>query len=199
MPPNAYTFGSLGNARFFRAVADALSELDPFFSDPAWREDSSLPRRVPALAQDETVRGLGALEVAGAFTIFIASCFGKKIFDEVYDRLLKRPLAPFLDRLFSPDGPAHGKSVEIRDVIYLEDIKTTVVVRAIVAAEEAHAANALLLKGHRVAHAYIEAHGRKAPVHCHTVQNGQINLEPDLYLSLEHEYGQAQSRRSGAT
>jgi hypothetical protein len=198
MPPTTYTFGSLGNARFFRAVADALGELDPFFSGPAWKEDSSLPRRVPALARDETVRALGALEVAGAFTIFIASCFGKKIFDEVYDRLLKRPLAPFLDRLFAPDSPVHGKSVELRDVIYLEDIDTTVVVRAILSAEEAQAANTLLLNGHRVAHAYLAAHGRKAPVHCHTVKSGQVNVEPELYLSLEHEHRQAQSRQSSA-
>jgi hypothetical protein len=190
MAPVAYTSGSAGNARFLRTVADAMTELEPFFSDPTWREDSSFPQRVPALAQDERPQALGVLEVAGAFTIFVCSCFAKKIFDEIYDRLLKRPLAPFLDRLFAPDSAASGKSVEVRDVIYLEDIDTTVVVRAILSAKDANEANTLLLHGHRVAYLYIAAHGRKAPVHCHTVQDGRINLEPELYLSLNHEQRQ---------
>lgn len=196
MPTTAYSFCSTGNARFFRAVAEALDELEPYFSEPHWQEDSSLPRRAHALVQDETVRALGALDVAGAFTIFIASCFGKKIFDELYDRLLKRPLAPFLDRLFSPGGTANGRSIALRDVIYLEDIDTTVVIRAVVVAQNAKEANALLLKAHRIAHTYLSAHGRQAPVHCHTVSGGQINIEPVLYLSLEHEHREALLQRS---
>ena len=196
MPPTAYSFGSTGNAKFFRAVADALDELEPFFSQPNWKEDSTLPRRVPALAQDETVRALGALEVAGAFTIFIASCFGKKIFDEMYDRLLKRPLTPFLNRLFAPQSPANGRSIALRDVVYLEDIDTTVVIRAVVGEQDATKANEVLLKAHRVAHAYLSAHGRQAPVHCHIVRGGQVNLEPELYSSLEHEHRQMLSQSS---
>lgn len=144
------------------------------------------------MLQDESVRALGPLEIAGAFSIFIVSCLGKKIFDEVYDRLLKRPLAPFLDRLFAPDGVAHGKTIALRDVIYLEDVDTTVIIRANVTEEQASEANALLLQGHRVAHAFLVAHGRQAPVHCHTIHNGQINLEPEIYLSLEHERRQSQ-------
>jgi hypothetical protein len=188
MSKTPYCFGCEGNASFIRAVVDAAdSTIDVFFSGSDWEQDSSLPRRVPYLQQDESIRAFGFLEVAGGFTIFVASCFGKKIFDEIYERTLKRPLTPFLDRLFLEGSPACGKAVDIRDVIYLEDIDTVVVIRARVTADQTKEVTPLFLQAHRIAHTYIANHGRQAPVHCHTITDGSINIEPELFLSLEQQ------------
>ena len=188
MSQTPYCFGCEGTASFIRVAADAADNtIDVFFSGSDWKQDSSLPLRVPYLQQDESVRAFGFAEIAGAFTIFVASCFGKKIFDEVYERTLKRPLTPFLDKLFVKGRPACGKSVEIRDVIYLQDIDTVVVIRARVDAEQTKEVASLFLQAHRVAHTYIENHGRQAPVHCHTITNGSISIEPELFLSLEQQ------------
>ena len=188
MPQIAYCLGIEGNARFIRALLDASAgTLDDFFDHPEWKQDSTLPTRVPHLHPDVTVRNIGLLEVAGGLSIFILSCFGKKIFDEVYERTIKRPLAPLLDRLFSPASALHKKTIELRDVIYLEDIDTVVVVRAVVDEQTVNEVVPLFLGAHSVAHAYIEAHGRQAPVHCHTIENGRVSIEPELFLSVKHE------------
>jgi hypothetical protein len=193
MRSTPYCYGCEGSAKFIRASIDALEgTLSLYFDDPAWLQDSELPTRVPQLTPNDRPRALGLLEVAGGFTLFVATCFGKKIFDEFYDRLLKRPLEPFINRLCKSVPLQEGKGVEIRDIIYLEDIDTTVIVRAVTTAENASETARLFLQAHRVAHSYLESHGRKAPVHCHTIAEGRVAIEPDLFLSVEH---QAQATR----
>ncbi len=188
----AYCLGIEGNSRFISAILDASAgTLNEFFAQPEWEQDSALPTRVPQLHPDITVRNLGFLEVAGGISIFILSCFGKKIFDEFYERSLKRPLAPFLDKLFSSNSLPQGETIELRDVVYLEDIDTVVVVRALVNEQTAKEAVPLFLSAHRVAHAYIEKHGKQAPVHCHTIENGKVSIEPELFLSVKHESWQS--------
>ena len=192
MSHTSYCLGIEGNARFIRAMLDASAgTLDDFFHQPEWKQDSALPTRVPHLHPDVTVRNIGFLEVAGGISIFILSCFAKKIFDEIYERTLKRPLAPFLDKLFLPSSTRHGKTIELRDVIYLEDIDTVVVVRAVVSEQTAKEVVPLFLGAHRIAHTYIETHGRQAPVHCHTIENGKVSIEPELFLSIKHESWQS--------
>ena len=192
MPATAYCLAIEGNARFIRAILDASAgTLDDFFDQPEWKQDSALPTRTPQLHPDVAVRNLGFLEVARGVSIFLLSCFGKKIFDEVYERTLKRPLAPLLDKLFSPSSTLHGKTIELRDVIYLEDIDIVVVVRAVVSEQTVKEIVPLFLGAHRIAHAYIETHGRQAPVHCHTIENGKVSIEPELFLSVKHESWQS--------
>ena len=62
---------------------------------------------------------------------FIGTCFAKKIFDEVHERMLKRPVGAQLDKLFKKIEVPTGKTIEYRDVIYFEVIYLTVVIRAI--------------------------------------------------------------------
>lgn len=192
-----YCFGSEGNSAFIRASADAFEgALEEYFQDAAWKQDSSFPGSVPSLVRDQSPRAFGPSEVAGAFILFVATCFGKKIFDEFYDRLLKRPLEPFLDRLCRSEAVSRKNAVEIRDVIYLSDIDTTVVIRSVVTAETAAETARLFLQAHRVAHAYLQQNGRKAPIHCHTIEEGRIAIEPELFLSLEHQTRAARRERA---
>lgn len=187
MQPTSYCFSSSGNARFFRAVADSLDDsLGGFYDDASWAEDHACFKEVVHLQQDRAVKALGVGELAGVFSVFVAGYFGKKFLDEVYDRTLKRPIGQFLDRLLAPGSPIEGKKVEIRDVVYLKDIDTVVVIRAVVEREDVPQTASLFLQAHRVANAFLESHGRCAPVHCHEISNGAVSIDPVLYLTLEH-------------
>lgn len=180
-----YSFGAEGNSRFIGATASAMEEiLGPHCSAQGWSQDSSFVHRIPQLRQDQSIRAASPLEVVGLFSMFILSCFGKKIFDEIYERTIKLPINAFLDRLFKNIDLPIGESVEIRNVVYLEDIDTVVVIRAVANKENAAQVSRLWLQSHRVAHAYLEQHGPKGPVHCHTIKGTTIDLEPSLYTSL---------------
>lgn len=159
--------------------------LDNFYAADTWQENPAYFEGIPHLRQNKNVRALGLPEIIGGFTIFVASCFAKKVFDELYDRTLKRPIGEFLDRLFVKDSPVADKLLELRDVVYFEDIDTVVVVRATISQSDGRNIAPLLLEAHRIAHNHIEQHGRRAPVHCHSIKDGRIDIEPRLYISLE--------------
>jgi hypothetical protein len=181
-----YCFVTGGNANFIRDVANAMeSTISDFYSGEKWFQDSTYFGRVPPLQLDKTVKALGVVEVAGVFAIFVVSQFAANIFDEIYDRTLKRPIDIFLDKVFTRGSSTETRKLEFRDVIYLEDIDTVVVVRAKISKENAAQATPLILQAHRIAHTYILQHGRQAPVHCHTIEDGKINVEPKLYLSIK--------------
>ena len=121
----------------------------------------------------------------GIVFCFIGTCFAKKIFDEVYDRTAKRPIAEQLDKFFSKISVPPGKTFEYRDVIYLEDIDLVVVVRVLADRETTRELQMQVIQAHRVAHSYIEQHGRKAPIHCHKIAEGLVSLEPEFFSTLE--------------
>lgn len=185
MTTTRFAFAAEGNSSLFRAVADAMDDtVGGFYRSLGWHEDHSLPTRIPAMFQDQRVRNASAAEMAGLFSVFVISCFGKKIFDELYERTAKRPVGEFLDKLLARVQPPKAKFIEFRDVIYLEDIETVVVIRSLINPDRTADVQDLHLQGHRVAHAYLERHGRVAPVHCHTIEDGKVELEPKLYVSI---------------
>jgi hypothetical protein len=187
MLPASYCFGTLGSARFMRAVADAIEDSQIFIYDTQhWSEDREFFEGVVHLEQDRAIKAMPMGEMVGVFSSFMAGYASKKFLDEVYDRTLKRPLGKFLDRLLGPGSPVENKKVEIRDVVYLKDIDTVVVVRAVVEKQNAAQVAGLFLQGHRVANAFLAARGRCAPVHCHVISDGAVSIEPALYLTLEH-------------
>jgi hypothetical protein len=186
MSTTEYCFSTTGGARLFRAAADAMEgTLDEYYSASGWDEDRSYFESVLHLKQDSVVKALTLGELVGIFSIFAAGYFGQKFLDEIYERTLKRPIGEFLDKLFTPTSPVHGNRIELRDVVYLKDIDTVVVVRGEVGAKNTQEIKALFLQAHRVAHAYLEAYGPCAPVHCHQVIGGTVSIEPKLYLSLQ--------------
>lgn len=194
MPPTLYCYGCEGNSHFLSAVIESLDgTLEEYFSETEdWKNDREFFSKVPALTRDVRPRAFGGGEIVGAFMLFVVTCFGKKVFDEFYERLLKRPLAPFFDKLCRSGGSSSDQPIEFIDIAYLQDIDLVVVIRVLVTADTAKDTAALVVEAHRVAHSYIEHNGRKAPVHCHTITEGKVSLEPVLYRSLEH---QAQATR----
>lgn len=106
-----YTFGHEGQSHFLRPAIDALAAVEPFFESAGWQYDSDYFARVPALYQSRQVTALGGLDVAGIVMCFIGSCFAKKIFDEVYERTVKRPIGIQLDRLLAAVQLPSGKII----------------------------------------------------------------------------------------
>lgn len=116
---------------------------------------------------------------------FICTCFAKKIFDEIYERTLKRPIGAQLDKLLAAVEIPSGKTIEYRDIIYLDDIDLVVVIRAIATKDSGDALQDQVMQAHRVAHGYIEQYGRKAPIHCHKIIEGHVAIEPEFFSTLE--------------
>lgn len=181
-----YTLGHEGQSYFLRAALDIQAAIiEPFFEDAGWQADWGYFTRVPALYQSRKPTMLGGVEVAGVVMCFICTCFAKKIFDEIYERTLKRPIGAQLDKLLATVQIPFGKTIEYRDIIYLEDIDLVVVIRAIAAKDSGDALQNQVMQAHRVAHVYIEQYGRKAPIHCHKIIEGHVAIEPEFFSTLE--------------
>jgi hypothetical protein len=186
MTPPRYCFGLEGSLHFIRSAAEAQGEvMEPFFDDGSWEYAPEFFQEIPALYRNQRPMALGGVELFGIVVCFIGTCFAKKIFDEVYERTLKRPIGAQLDKFFATAVIPVGKSIEYRDVIYLEDIDLVVVVRALAEPDATSSLQASVMQAHLVAHSYIEKNGRKASIHCHKVANGVVSLEPELFNTLE--------------
>jgi len=186
MPNTRYTFGFHGPMHLLRPASEAQGEtVERFFENGDWLYDPNYFEQVPALFERRQPTALGGLETSGVVVGFIGTCFAKKIFDEVYERTLKRPIGAQLDKLFNKVEIPAGKTVEYRDVIYLEDIDLVVVIRAIASKDAGEAIQTQVMQAHRVAHSYIEQHGRKGPIHCHKIIGGSISAVPELFSTLE--------------
>lgn len=181
-----YTFGIKGQSYFLRAALDIQEAVvEPFFDSDGWHYDHDYFARIPALYHSRRPTALGGLEVAGIVMCFVGSCFAKKIFDEVYERTLKRPIGAQLDKLLATVKIPSGKTVEYRDIICLEDIDLVVVIRAVASKDCGAAVQQQVMQAHHVAHGYIERHGRKAAIHCHKIVEGHVAIEPEFFSNLE--------------
>ena len=186
MPNARYSFGIEGSQHLLRSACEVQEEtIEPFFESEGWQYDPKYFQRIPALYQRRQPTALGGLEIAGVVVCFLGTCFAKKIFDEVFERTLKRPIGAQLDKLFQRVEVPIGKVFEYRDVIYLEDIDLVVVIRVIANRDCGQEIQRQVMQAHRVAHHYIEQQGRKGPIHCHMIVEGRIALEPALFSTLE--------------
>jgi hypothetical protein len=184
-PLPRYSFGISGIHHFLLPASEVQVEVvEPFFDTPEWQYDRAYFETIPALRQTRTVTALGGLDIVLIVTSFIGTCFAKKIFDDVYERTLKRPIGAQLDKLFAKIKIPDDKLVEIRDVIYLEDIDLSVIIRAFVNKNSPKEISAQIMQAHRLAHSYIEQHGKMGAIHCYTILNSQIQLTPSIFDSL---------------
>ena len=181
-----YSFGAEGNRHVLLAAADALAETQQqFFESSNLDYSPEYFNKIPALRQPLAVVAWGGFEIIATLIVFISSCFAKKIFDEIYERTLKRPIAAQLDIFFEKISATEGMLIEYQDIIYLEDINLAVVISAIADKNNTKAIEEQVLQAHRIAYGYIERHGRKAPIHYHKIINGQATLEPQLFDNIK--------------
>ena len=180
-----YSFGLEGQSHFLRQAAEIQGEIvEPFFKTEGWVYDRDYFERIPALYWNKQPTALAGLEIAGVVMGFIGTCFAKKVFDEVYERTLKRPIGAQLDKLLRTINLAPGKVIEYRDIIYLEDINLVVVIRAIASKDSGTDLQKQVMQAHRIAYSYIEQNGPQAAIHCHEIFDGKISLEPELFSTL---------------
>ncbi|GAB4057398.1 hypothetical protein [Uliginosibacterium sediminicola] len=186
MSDTYYSFAAEGQSHFFRVLADVEEEiLEPFFNTDGWKYSREYFETIPAFYQNKQLTALGGLEIVGTVMCFIGTCFAKKIFDDFYEKTLKRPVGAQIDRLMNALSIPDGKTVEYRDVVHLKDIDLVVVVRATMKKDCGEAIQRQIMQAHRIAYDYIKNNGRKAPIHCHRIIDGKIDIEPEFFSSLE--------------
>ena len=181
-----YTFAIEGQTHFMRIAIDALEPFEASLLASGWEEATKYFTANPVLYKKPRPTALSGLEIVGAIVAFTATCFATKVFDEFYERLLKRPVGACVDAVLEKLSIPGSKLLEFRDVVYFEDIDVAVVVRILTEKPGEQNINAQLLEAHRVAHEYLSKNGRKAPIHCHRVLNGKIDAEPTFFISIEH-------------
>lgn len=180
-----FTFGLEGQQHFLRAAIDALEPLERALKEDGWQESPEFAKNNPTLYTQKSPTALSGIEIVGALALFTATCFGKKVFDEFYDRLLKRPVGACVDTLLQKINIQDEKLLKFRDVIYFEDLDVAVVVRILTSTQVAKSIDVQLLEAHRLAHEYLSKNGKKAPIHCHRVVKGIVDPEPQFFISIE--------------
>lgn len=180
-----YMFGLEGQQHFSCAAIDALETIQRALQDGDWEESPEFFKNNPTLYKHQAPTALSGIEIAGGLAFFTAACFGTKVFDEFYDRLLKRPVGACIDTLLEKIKFQGNKLLEFRDVVYFEDLDVAVVVRVLTRTQGAKVIDEDLLEAHRLAHAYLSKNGKKAPIHCHRVVEGKVDPEPQLFISIE--------------
>ncbi|KAF2390794.1 hypothetical protein [Pseudomonas frederiksbergensis] len=182
-----YTFALEGHSRFISEASTIREDLlEPLLENDEWEYSSRSFENIPSLKLDFRPKALGGLEVAGAVMLFLGTCFAKKVFDEFYDRLLKRPVGEMVDMIIKKVKLPDHAYLEYRDIVYFEDIDTSVVIRLLLKTTEGIDVDSLLLEGHKAAHEYLEAHGKKAEIHCHKIVDGKLDVNPGFFSSLDH-------------
>lgn len=182
-----YTFALEGNSRFISEVTTIRENLlEPLLEGEEWEYSSMSFQTIPSLRLDLRPKAFGGLEVAGTVILFLGTCFAKKVFDEFYDRLLKRPVGVMVDTIIKNVKLPDHAYLEYRDIVYFEDIDTSVVIRLLLKTTEGIDIDSLLLEGHKAAHQYLEAHGKKAQIHCHKIVDGKLDIHPAFFTSLDH-------------
>lgn len=94
-----YTFGLEGQSHFMLAAIEALEPLEASLSKLDWEESIEYFTSNPVLYKKPTPTALSGLEIVGGVMAFTATCFAKKVFDEFYDRLMKRAVGAYIDVL----------------------------------------------------------------------------------------------------
>lgn len=180
-----YTFGLIGSTNFMEAAIEPMETLDQFLKNDGWEESDEFVKGNPVINPQYRPRALSGLEVIGGLLIFTCTCFGKKIFDEFYERLLKRPVGTCIDSLLVKCSFGKKKQIEFRDIVFYENIDLTVIIRVFVDKSNAPIIEKQLLEAHRLAFAYVLKEGRQAPIHCHCVVDNKIDSIPELYDSMK--------------
>ncbi|WP_404301145.1 hypothetical protein [Alicycliphilus denitrificans] len=189
-----YTFGLEGQQHFMRAAIDALEPLERALKEGDWEESPESFKSNPTLYTHQSPTAFSGVEIVGGLAVFTATCFGKKVFDEFFDRLWKRPVGKCIDTLLEKLNIQDHKLLEFRDVVYFEDLNVAIVVRNLTKTQGAEIIDAQLLEAHSLAHEYLSKNGKKAPIHCHRVVEGKVDPEPQFYISIESMRNEERSR-----
>ncbi len=180
-----YMFGLEGQQHFHYAAIEAIESIERALIDGDWEESPEYFKDNPTLYKQQAPTALSGIEIVGGLAFFTATCFGKKVFDEFYERLLKRPVGACIDTLLEKINFQGNKLLEFRDVVYFEDLDVAIVVRILTRTQGAKVIDKQLLEAHSLAHTYLSKNGKKAPIHCHRVVEGKVDPEPKFFISIE--------------
>ncbi|WP_446901873.1 hypothetical protein [Burkholderia sp. YIM B11467] len=180
-----YTLGMAGQSHFMEVAIDAIGSLKTALNEDGWEAAPEYFKGNPVLRITPRITAFSGMEIFGGIMAFTATCFAKKVFDEFYDRLLKRRVGECVERVIEKIKIPDEKLLEFRDVVYFDDLDVAVVVRFLTRAPRAQRVDAQLIEGHRIAYQYLSANGKKAPIHCHRILEGKVDAEPEFFISMD--------------
>lgn len=189
LPPIEYTMLMQGSKDYFEKSIDPLfSHYKPLFDEQGWVQSSEKMKCSKALFIDtktsNSATGFLANFVLGS-VIFVAGWSSTKLLDHFFkEKLLSKTndLAKLLQKTFDLKK---DKSIEIRHVVWFEDIDLAIVIRLLLSEDsKGHDNSNLLLQAHRSSIDWINNYGKGAPVHSYLIINGSCNLEPAFYQSI---------------
>lgn len=125
--------------------------------------------------------------IAVGVVVFVGGWAGKKLLDEIYDAKLRPRIKHWLEKLDSGLAPNTKESPKQLHVgIWYEDRKVLVLV--VIEAEnylDMIELEPLVSITHENAAKWIKKNGVLSPVHVHVIRDGNVNVEPMTFGSVE--------------
>lgn len=189
MERTKYTYFLGGQNPFFSESIDIIGEeLEPVLESGDWEYSKDIMQEHHALRLKWRFTAAGGIVSAAVIGVsfFIVNWAAKKALDEFYTQKLRDALVKTYSRILKKLNLPQGKGVEYQHLITLEEERVTVLIRIFLKTEsEIEDSFDTLLAVHNSAADWIKKNGRKAPIHCYTIENGSVNVEPVFYKSLE--------------
>lgn len=148
--------------------------------------DDAVANRPELTFERKVTADAGVSTAVIGLVFFVAGWAGNHILDELFEDKFKEGLKGLTSKVRNNIKMSRTESIEYRSVICKPEGHPTVVIRLNV--ETDHTLSGLtdsIKFAHAHAENWIAANGKKAEIHCHTIVNGQFNLEPELYSNIK--------------
>lgn len=184
----SYRFFFGGQSHQLIRFLDAFDEnLSPHLKSSGIEEaDNAVANRPELTFERRATADAGISTAVIGLVFFVAGWAGNHILDELFEDKFKEGLKGLISKARKNIPLSRTEPIEYRSVICKTEGHPTVVIRLNV--ETDHTLSGLtdsIKFAHAHAENWIATNGKKAEIHCHTIVNGQCNLEPEFYSNIK--------------
>lgn len=176
-----------GNLGHFQTVLQAINEeIRPALDKLGWEEDSEKFNEIRALNIRRSPTMDAFATAAIVFGTYILTKLSDKIFDTVYTETIRQPLENAIRKILNGVRSARKQPVIYHYIVHLSDMDMSVLIRLILNDEnEVETSFDDIDKAYKNACAWILANGKKAAIHCYTIENKKCSPAPSFFNSIE--------------
>ncbi len=184
----SYRFFFGGQSHQLIRFLDAFDEnLSTHLKDSGIEEaDNSIANRPELTFERKVTADAGVSTAVIGLVFFVVGWAGNHILDELFEEKFKEGLKGLISKARKNIPLSRTEPIEYRSIICGPKDYPTVVIRLKI--ETDHTLSGLtdsIKFAHAHAENWIATNGKKAEIHCHTIVNGQCNLEPELYSNIK--------------
>lgn len=184
----SYRFFFGGQSHQLIRFLDAFDEnLSPHLKSSGIEEADDTVADRPELKFERKITADAGISTAViGLVFFVAYWAGNHILDELFEDKFKEGLKGLISKARKNIPLNRTEPIEYRSIICKPAGHPTVVIRLNV--ETDHTLSELtdsIKFAHAHAENWIVSNGKKAEIHCHTIVNGQCNIEPELYSNIK--------------